>query len=70
MSRSIATLTLQTRIFQVNYLTLPQNIPPGSYDISIGAYQADSGQRLAVYDGERERGNRLFLQQITVGEEG
>ena len=69
MNTWTASLHNRDIFIQVNYLTLPQNIPPGSYDISIGAYQADSGQRLAVFDGERERGNRLFLHQITVEEE-
>lgn len=69
MNTWTASLHNRDIFIQVNYLTLPQNIPPGSYDISIGAYQADSGERLAIYDGERERGNRLFLHQITVEEE-
>ncbi len=51
---------------QANYITLPDSIPPGTYDLSIGAYRANSGERLPVFDGEEERGNRLFLYQITV----
>ncbi len=51
---------------QVSYVTLPDSIPPGQYDLSIGAYQAGSGQRLPVFDGDRVRGDRLFLYQITV----
>lgn len=51
---------------QVSYVTLPDSIPPGQYDLSIGAYQAGSGLRLPVFDGDRVRGDRLFLYQITV----
>jgi len=55
---------------QVSYVTLPGSVPPGQYDLSIGAYQAGSGARLPVFDGERARGDRLFLYQITVAAPG
>ncbi len=60
--------TLRNRdIFvQVSYVVLPESVPAGQYDLSIGAYQATSGLRLPVFDGERVRGDRLFLYQITV----
>jgi hypothetical protein len=41
-------------------------MPSGTYDISIGAYQADTEARLPVFDGEQRRGDRLFLYQINV----
>ncbi|MBN1966894.1 MAG: glycosyltransferase family 39 protein [Anaerolineae bacterium] len=63
--------TLHNRdvFIQVSYVVLPESMPPGQYDLSIGAFQAESGLRLPVYDGESERGDRLFLYQITVGTE-
>lgn len=65
---NVLTPSLQNRdiFIQVNYVVLPESVPPGSYDISIGAFQVDSGLRLPVFDGERVRGDRLFLYQITV----
>jgi hypothetical protein len=29
-------------------LTIPQNVPPGTYQLSIGLYEPDSGERLSV----------------------
>ncbi len=60
--------TLRNRdvFIQVMYVVLPDSVPPGAYDISIGAYLADSQARLPVFDGEQRRGDRLFLYQITV----
>ncbi|GAB4568764.1 MAG: hypothetical protein Kow0077_00180 [Anaerolineae bacterium] len=60
--------TLQNRdiFIQVSYVTLPESVPAGQYDLSIGAYRATSGLRLPVFDGQRVRGDRLFLYQISV----
>lgn len=52
---------------QLTFLQLPYSTPPGEYSISIGAYTASDGVRMAVMDGETERGNRLFLGRILVG---
>jgi hypothetical protein len=54
---------------QASYIVLPESIPAGVYVLSTGAYQAGSGARLPVFDGTQERGNRLFLYQITVQRE-
>jgi hypothetical protein len=51
---------------QVFTLRLPPDFPPGTYYLSIGAYSQRSGVRLPVYDGDEVRGDRLFLDQITV----
>ncbi|MBN2472517.1 MAG: glycosyltransferase family 39 protein [Anaerolineae bacterium] len=60
--------TLRSRdiFMQVSYIALPESVPTGQYDLSIGAYQATSGLRLPIFDGDRVRGDRLFLYQITV----
>ena len=63
---SASTLHNRDIFIQVSYVVLPPSAPPGSYDISTGLYRAESGLRLPVYDGERPRGDRLFLFQITV----
>ena len=62
------TESLQSRdvFIQVNYVTLPNSIPAGTYVISIGAFQSESGLRLPVFDGDRVRGDRLFLYRLTV----
>lgn len=52
---------------QLTFLQLPYSTPPGEYSVSIGAYTASNGTRMAVMDGETERGNRLFLGRIKVG---
>jgi 4-amino-4-deoxy-L-arabinose transferase-like glycosyltransferase len=51
---------------QVTHIPLPESFLDGEYKVSIGAYQADSGERLVVLDEGNERGNRLFLYTITV----
>lgn len=55
---------------QVAYITLPPTLLPGSYRISIGAYQdrPPEGEdiRLPVFDGDQPRGDRLFLYSIDV----
>jgi hypothetical protein len=53
-------------ILQNTYLTLPFTLPAGSYSLSIGAYERNSGARLPVYEGEAERGTRVFIGEISV----
>lgn len=53
---------------QVTRVPLPESLPPGEYQISAGAYQETSDQRLDVlYEGQ-PRGTRLFLFTIEVVE--
>lgn len=53
-------------VLQVTYVPLPSSLPPGQYQVSIGAYQDTSDARLNVlYEGE-PRGTRLFLYDITI----
>ncbi|GAB4553952.1 MAG: hypothetical protein OHK0023_23560 [Anaerolineae bacterium] len=51
---------------QIISLPLPADFPSGEYFLSIGAYSDVNAQRLPIYDGEQERGNRLFLGKVTV----
>lgn len=51
---------------QIIFIQLPATLPPGEYRVSIGAYEAGSRARLAVYDGIEPRGSRLFTGTITV----
>ncbi len=51
---------------QVMFVPLPPSIPDGVYSLSVGAYQDSTQTRLPVYDGDHERGTRLFMGTITV----
>lgn len=66
---SASTLHNRDVFIQVNYIVLPESVPAGDYVISIGLLRSDSGERLSVYDGDDERGNRLFLYGISVGQD-
>ncbi len=54
-------------IVQATLLQLPFTIPEGEYILSIGAYEANRGTRLGVFDGDQLRGDRLFIGRITIG---
>jgi 4-amino-4-deoxy-L-arabinose transferase-like glycosyltransferase len=52
-------------------LAIPQETPSGSYQIEIGLYDANTGERLAVAPGSAESGadssgNRILLDQIQI----
>jgi len=47
-------------------ITLPPDLPPGEYLLSIGLYSTDTMERLLVYDGAETRGDRLFLGPVEV----
>jgi 4-amino-4-deoxy-L-arabinose transferase-like glycosyltransferase len=51
---------------QIISIPLPSDFLPGDYYLSVGAYRSASQERLPVYDANYERGNRLFLDMITV----
>jgi hypothetical protein len=51
---------------QVFTIPLPAGFPPGVYQVSVGAYSAETSARLPIYDRDQERGNRLFLAEIVV----
>jgi hypothetical protein len=67
---SVLAETLQPRdvFLQVTTIPLPLTIPAGTYSLSTGAYERNTGMRLPVYDGDAARGDRLFIGDITVAE--
>jgi 4-amino-4-deoxy-L-arabinose transferase-like glycosyltransferase len=52
---------------QIASIVLPPDFPPGEYSVSIGAYSAATMVRLPIFDDNQKRGDRLFLDKITVG---
>jgi hypothetical protein len=49
------------------WLTLPPDIPPGTYALFVGMYDPETGQRLPLRrDGERLQGDTMELAQVTV----
>lgn len=51
---------------QIHHLTLPADLPPGSYPIAIGLYTQPDGKRLSIVQDQQPRGDRLFLQPIEI----
>jgi hypothetical protein len=51
---------------QYSLLQTPAGITPGLYPVSVGLYVPSSGQRLEAFEGDQGRGDRLFLQRITI----
>lgn len=54
---------------QVTFVRLPRVLTPGRYQISMGAYEDNTDTRLPVFDGDNQRGTRLFLSEIIVANE-
>jgi hypothetical protein len=48
-------------------ITLPPDTPPGSYQLEIGLYIAETGQRLQVVQPNGSESDAVFLESITVG---
>lgn len=69
---SVKADTLQDRdvFIQIIFVALPNSTPPGTYSISMGAYQDRSDMRLDVLDNLQPRGTRLFLNTINVAPTG
>ncbi len=65
---SVQPQRLQARdvFVQITFITLPETLPEGTYQISIGAYHPDNDLRLAVLDRGRPRGTRLFLNEVQI----
>ncbi len=69
---SVSAPQLQPRdvFVQITFLQVPQGLPDGSYRLSIGVYEdrvgSDQDVRLPVFDGNRQRGSRIYLPAITV----
>jgi 4-amino-4-deoxy-L-arabinose transferase-like glycosyltransferase len=51
---------------QIHRLTLPKNLPPGSYPIAIGLYTQPDGKRLPIMVDQQPRGDRVFLRSLRV----
>jgi hypothetical protein len=51
---------------QTHHLTLPGNLKAGQYSLSIGLYTQMDGARLPIAQAGQPRGDRLWLQSITV----
>jgi hypothetical protein len=51
---------------QYSLLQTPAGISPGLYPVSVGLYLPSTGERLQAFEGETSRGDRLFLQRITL----
>ncbi len=49
-------------------LTVPATAPPGEYQVEIGVYTADDGQRFAILDGDEKVADRLLLRPAEVTE--
>jgi len=49
---------------QIHHLTLPADLPPGSYPIAIGLYTQPDGKRLPIVRDQQPQGDRIFLQSI------
>jgi len=53
-------------VVQYTRLTVPPDAPPGEYQVEIGVYTADDGQRSAIFEGDEEVADRLLLQPVQV----
>jgi hypothetical protein len=42
------------------------NLPPGSYTLSVGLYNLDTGERLAVWAGDVPQGDQIGLGPVSV----
>ena len=42
----------------------PMDTPPGSYQVGIGAYHKDSGERLPILSGDQPVADRIILNQV------
>lgn len=67
-TRSVLPSQLQNRdvFIQITFVPLPLSIPPGTYTVSVGAYQDRDRMRLNALYEDQPRGTRLFLEDYTV----
>jgi hypothetical protein len=47
-------------------LVIPPDALPGQYQLEAGMYLTGTGERLSVFQGDQETGNRVLLTEITV----
>jgi 4-amino-4-deoxy-L-arabinose transferase-like glycosyltransferase len=48
------------------FINVPADTPPGSYQIGIGAYHKDSGERLPILSADQPAADRIFLTQVQI----
>jgi 4-amino-4-deoxy-L-arabinose transferase-like glycosyltransferase len=48
------------------FINVPADTPPGSYQVGIGVYHKDSGERWPIYAGDQHAADRIFLTQVQV----
>jgi len=51
---------------QIHHLTLPNELPSGSYPIAIGLYSQQDGKRLPIVKDQQPHGDRVFLEALVV----
>ncbi len=51
---------------QIQHLTLPADLPPGSYPITIGLYTQLDDKRLPIVKDQQPHGDRVFLEALVV----
>jgi hypothetical protein len=61
-SMNFGSLNAGDFLWQISSLVLPQNLAPGQYQIEIGWYNPDTGERLKLADGS----DRYLLNPIKV----
>jgi hypothetical protein len=47
---------------------LPTDLPPGTYQVAVGLYNAQTGERYVVVGEGADPDRRLFIGEITVEE--
>jgi hypothetical protein len=55
------------RFAQVHTVPLNPTAPPGVYQLQLGLYRPDTGQRLPLFSGGAGVADRIWVGQITVG---
>ena len=59
---NFASLQVGDRLWQINAVTLPADLAPGAYQIEVGWYSPESGERLKTADGS----DRFLLDPVEV----
>ncbi len=59
---NFATLSGGTSVWQISQLTLPGDLPPGRYQVEVGWYDPETGERLKRADGS----DRYLLSSLEV----
>jgi hypothetical protein len=56
-------------IIQDRYIIpLDPEVPPGAYQLEIGMYQLETGQRLEIREGPEGEGDRILLSAVEVSD--